>query len=88
MTPEALRSILRNRPFHPFTLHMLDGRTLHVSEPLRLAMNAHTAVVVSDDSWEWVDLSSVVSIEVPPLGKSVGGVRRAQRKARRPKRRE
>lgn len=89
MTPEALKSIVRHRPFCPFSLHLLNGRTLQVSEPLRVAMNAHMAVVVSDDSWDWVDLSSIVSIEVPPLSEGVQDkIRRTKPKARRPKRGE
>jgi hypothetical protein len=69
MTSEKLRSVHRAQPFQPFTIHLADGRSFHVPHPEfmwmtprgRIALVAH-----EDESFDFVDLLLVTSIEVKP----------------------
>lgn len=67
MTIEQLRTIHRAQPFRPFTIHMADGRSLHVphSEFLSHSASGRTVVVHhADETFSVVDLLLVNEIEV------------------------
>jgi hypothetical protein len=67
MTTEKLREVHRAQPFQPFTLHLADGRSLHVPHPEWFWMHpkgGRIAVVVRDRSFDLVDLLLVSSVEV------------------------
>jgi hypothetical protein len=68
MTSEEIRKHLRAQPFQPFTLHLADGRSVHVphSEFMLLAPKSRVAVVVHDRFYEYVDVLLVTSVEVKP----------------------
>ena len=66
MTIEQLKQLHQTRPFHPFRVHLADGRHLDVKHPEFLA---HTAsgrtimIVKSDETFEVLDLLLVTSLE-------------------------
>lgn len=66
MTVEQLRSIHQARPFQAFTIHMADGRSIHVphSEFLSHSPSGRTVVVYhADESFSVVDLLLVNEIK-------------------------
>jgi hypothetical protein len=72
MTIEQLRNVHRARPFVPFTLHLADGRKLHVPHPEFLSQSpAGRTVIVygQDENFDIVDLLLVTRIEVNPRRK-------------------
>jgi hypothetical protein len=67
MTVEQLRRMHQARPFQQFTLHMADGRQIHVDHPEFLAVfpSGRTIVVTQpDESFDIIDLLLVTSIQV------------------------
>jgi hypothetical protein len=58
MTGETLQKAIRNQPFRPFVIHMADGRSIPVTHPELIAYKtgSRTAIVVYDDSFEFIDL--------------------------------
>ena len=67
MTIEQLRNIHQARPFRPFTIHMADGRSLHVphSEFLSHSSSGRTIIVHHpDEKFSLVDLLLVNEVEV------------------------
>ena len=67
MTIEQLRDVHQARPFRPFTIHMADGRALHVphSEFLSHSPAGRTVIVYHDDEkFSIVDLLLVNEVEV------------------------
>jgi hypothetical protein len=67
MTIEQLRTVHQARPFRPFTIHMADGRALHVPHGEFLSHSATGRTVVvhhADESFSVVDLLPVNEIEV------------------------
>jgi hypothetical protein len=67
MTVEQLRTIHQARPFRPFTIHMADGRALHVphSEFLSHSASGRTLIVHhADETFSVVDLLLVNELEV------------------------
>jgi hypothetical protein len=67
MTIEQLRGVYQARPFRPFTIHLADGRALHVphSEFLSHSPSGRTIIVYhADDSFSIVDLLLVTELEV------------------------
>lgn len=67
MTVEQLREVHRKQPFQPFTLHLADGRKIHVPHPEFLAMfPSGRAVIVThaDESHDVIDLLLVTSLHV------------------------
>jgi hypothetical protein len=78
MTIEQLRVVHQAVPFHPFTLHLGDGRHLHVPqrEFLSHSPSGRTIIVDHDDeSFIIVDLLLVTELELSN-GKSPGPRRR------------
>jgi hypothetical protein len=66
MTIERIRELHQAQPFHPFVLHLADGRNLPVQHPEFLSMSptGRTIVVhLPDDSMQIVDVLMVVSLE-------------------------
>jgi hypothetical protein len=69
MTIEQLRDMHRARPFQPFDVHLVDGRTLPVDHPEFLSRSrTGRTIVVSrpDGTIELVDLLLVVSLKPRP----------------------
>jgi hypothetical protein len=78
MTIEQIRKMHRAQPFHPFEIHLADGRSLPVPHPefLAIAPPGRTVGVASDDGTiEIVDLLLVTSLR-PHAN---GGSRRRRR---------
>ena len=65
MTSEQMFSVMRKKPFRPFTLKTGGGREITVTHPEAVAYGGgRTAVVVlPDDHFEVLDLLLVKSIE-------------------------
>jgi len=81
MTIEQLREMHRARPFQPFDIHLVDGRTLTVHHPEFLAQSqtGRTIAVGRDDGTiETVDLLLVVSLKPHPPASGRRGRRRGQ----------
>jgi len=69
MTIEQLRNVHKAKPFRPFTIHMADGRWLHVphSEFLSHSATGRTIIVHHpDETFSIVDLLLVNEFEVKP----------------------
>ena len=67
MTMEQLRAVHQARPFRPFTIHMADGRAVHVphSEFLSHSPSGRTIIVYHvDESFSVIDLLLVNEVEV------------------------
>ena len=77
MTIDQLRKLHQARPFHPFEMHLADGRTLPVDHPEMLAVpppGRTVGVGMADGTIEIVDLLLVVSLK--PRGNGAGRRRR------------
>jgi hypothetical protein len=77
MTIEQLRETHEARPFQPFRIHMADGRHLDVVHPEFLAHSPSgrtISVATADESFEFLDLRSVTSLE--PISDGTKGRRR------------
>jgi len=72
VTIDQFRKMLRAQPFQPFTLHLADGRQMHVPhrEFASMSPSGRTVVVAQpDDTFEIIDLLLVVGLEArPPAG--------------------
>jgi hypothetical protein len=78
MTIEQIRQLHRAQPFHPFEIHLADGRSLPVPHPEFLAITppGRTVIVTKKDgTFEIVDLLLVTTLR-PHAN---GGSRRRQR---------
>jgi hypothetical protein len=53
MTTDSLQQAIRRRPFQPFMLHLVDGRSVTVNHPELIAhqAGARSAVVVRGDAF-------------------------------------
>jgi hypothetical protein len=73
MTVEQLRRAHQAHPFHPFDIHLADGRHLPVDHPELLAITPSGRTIgvgLKDETIEIVDLLLVTSIKPRPNGKS------------------
>ena len=80
MTIEQLRALHSARPFHPFDIHLADGRTVTVQHPellLQSQSGRTIAVARPDDTIEIIDLLLVVSLKARPNGQERRGRRRS-----------
>jgi len=71
MTSEQVKTVLRQQPFRPFTLHLADGRAIHVphNEFAMLSPSGRTLVVYqSDESMNIIDLLLVTDLELSANG--------------------
>jgi hypothetical protein len=67
MTIEQMRAVHQASPFHPFTIHLADGRALQVShsEFLSHSPSGRTIIVYhADESFSIIDLLLVTELEV------------------------
>ena len=67
MKLEEVRTLLHTSPFVPFTLHLPDGRKLHVEHPdyVATAHESDTIIVYDkDDSFSVLDLTLVSDAKV------------------------
>jgi hypothetical protein len=67
MTTEALKAHLNATPFHPFLIHLSDGRAVSVKHPdfVALSPKGLEAMVWADDhTYEFVSLAAVTSLKV------------------------
>jgi hypothetical protein len=70
MTIEQLRAAYDNQPFHPFVIHLADGREVSVPhrEFIMTAPNGRTVVVMRpDSSVNIIDLLLVTDLEFKPV---------------------
>jgi hypothetical protein len=68
VTSEQLKATLRQQPFRPFTIRMVDGRSFTVSHPewVMVSPTGRTAILVEpDDSYSIVDLVLMNEMEIP-----------------------
>jgi len=67
MTSEQFRKYWKSTPFHPFAMHMADGRAIHVLHPETVAMSltGRTVAVIDgeSDAFETIDLLLVTSLK-------------------------
>jgi hypothetical protein len=76
MTSEQLRNLWKAEPFHPFTIHLADGRNVAVrhSEFLIASPSGRSIIVYQpDDSFNVIDLLLVTDLEVTSNGRGKGG---------------
>lgn len=78
MTTERLQDLIRAAPFRPFVPYLADGREIPVPHPevIAHAPSSRIAVVTRpDDSFEVIDLLSVVGLEstLPASASSAAG---------------
>jgi hypothetical protein len=68
MTSEQLKATLRQQPFRPFTIRMVDGRSFHVPHPewAIVSPSGRTAVVFEpDDSNSVLDVMLMSELQIP-----------------------
>ena len=73
MTLERLRELYQAKPFHPFVIHLADGRNVTVKSPEFMAFSHSGRTIVvhePDDSMRIVDLLLVTELHVQPNGKT------------------
>ena len=72
VTVEQFRKLWKAQPFQPFTVHLADGRLMHVTHRDFASMSPSGRTVIvhqPDDNFEIIDLLLVVSLEAwPPVG--------------------
>jgi len=72
MTVEQLKNVIRAQPFHPFTIHMGDGRSFLVKHPEFVARSPSgrtITVYYDDESSSILDMLLVTELEVHPPAK-------------------
>jgi hypothetical protein len=73
VTIDQFRSMLTAQPFQPFTLHLADGRQMHVPHPefAGLFPSGRTVIIHKpDNTFEIIDLLLVVGLEARPASGS------------------
>jgi len=68
MSSEQLEATLRQQPFQPFTIRLVDGRSFHVPHPewVIVSPSGRTAIVFEqDDSHSVLDLMLMNELKVP-----------------------
>jgi hypothetical protein len=81
MTTDRLRNVWKAEPFHPFIIHLADGRDITVAHPefLTRSPSGRTIIVYQpDDTFNVIDLLLVTDLEV-----SLNGHSRGRRRGRR-----
>ena len=67
MTAEQFRAVREANPFHPFTIHLADGRSVLVPHRDFVSQSPTGRIIVfyrSDDSFSFLDLYLVAELEV------------------------
>ncbi len=78
MTTEQLSSVVNQRPFRPFVLHLADSREIRVTSPEAFAYRGGRIAVYIDERLriEHIDLLLVVSLtDDPPRPKKTKATR-------------
>ncbi|MEI6239758.1 MAG: hypothetical protein WCR51_05175 [Planctomycetia bacterium] len=68
MTSEQVKATIRQQPFRPFSIRMVDGRSFAVSHPdwVMVSPTGRTAIIFEkDDSYSVVDLMAMSELEIP-----------------------
>ncbi len=76
MTIEQLRKMHQAQPFHPFEIHLADGRSLLVNHPECLAISPPGRTIgvgLADGTIEIVDLLLVTSLKPRANGRTRRG---------------
>ncbi len=76
MTIEQLRAVYRAQPFHPFFLHLEDGRQIPVLHPeFIMAVPSGRTIIVAqpDDTTDIIERQLVTDIELKPVPQASGG---------------
>lgn len=71
MTIEQFRNVLQAQPFHPFSIHLADGREIPVAHHEFVAQSPSGRTVIvyrPDESFNIVDLLLVTDLEVSAIG--------------------
>ena len=69
MTAEQLKVMREANPFHPFTIHLADGRSLAVPHRDFVAQSPSGRTIIvyrPDDTYSVVDLYLVTELEIHP----------------------
>jgi hypothetical protein len=75
MTAEQLRALREANPFHPFTIHLADGRTLTVPHRDFVSLSPSGRIIIvyqPNDAFNVVDLYLVTDLEVQAPADSDG----------------
>jgi hypothetical protein len=67
MTVETLQAACAQKPFRPFTIHLADGRAIHVAsrEYIMAAPSGRTIVIYQpDDTFNIIDLLLITDLEM------------------------
>jgi hypothetical protein len=74
MDLNGIREAIRRQPFQPFTIRLVDGRSLPVSHPEYVAVGPRLALVVAEDnSWSVVEPLLIVSLDFDAPGPKPDG---------------
>jgi hypothetical protein len=79
MTLEQVRTFYAAEPFHPFSIHLADGRTIPVlHREFIMAVPSGRILIVCqpDDTVNFIDLLLVTDLEVKPTAN--GGAKRGK----------
>ncbi|HEV2972802.1 MAG TPA: hypothetical protein VGY55_22735 [Pirellulales bacterium] len=82
MDLNSIRHALREEPFKPFVLCLVDGRRIPVKHPEFVAMNQRIVIVTDEDS-ETKILEPLLIVSLEPLlhaGKSGNGSHKKRRR--------
>ncbi len=80
MTIEQICNVYDAQPFHPFVMHLADGRSIPVMhrEFMAPAPSRRTIIVYQpDDSFNIIDLLLVTDLEVKPAKNGAGKRRKS-----------
>ncbi len=80
MTIEQLGDLFNAQPFHPFVIHLADGRAVAVNhrEFIMTVPSARTVFVAQpDDTVKTIDLLLVTDLELKPAANGSGKRRKA-----------
>jgi hypothetical protein len=76
MTIEELRCFTRAQPFHPFLIHLSEGRAVPVDHPelIMVVPSGRTILVCqADETIDIIDLPQVAGVEVKLETEGLGG---------------
>jgi hypothetical protein len=83
MDLNSIRNALREQPFRPFELWLVDGRRVPVTHPEFVAMNQRIVIVTDENSATKI-LEPLLIVSLEPLsasGKRDNGTRKRRRKS-------
>ncbi len=65
MHVDSVRELIRSHPYRPFTMRLVDGRTLSVPHPGFVAVSRRWVLFVNPetDAMSWLEPVMIVSIE-------------------------